>query len=170
LAANQIGDLTAFIGIFVTIGGFVLTLVRLSQSKRAAEAATKAANEARQSIAYVATISDFSAAIAILEEIKRFHRGGVLGPLPDRYSTLRKLLIGVSSSRNDLVGAEGLSEDQREIIQRALVNLSGAESAVERSMHNGTALDFPRLNRLLSKDLDQLETLLVHLKSLAGGR
>jgi len=72
----------------------------------------------------------FAAGIAIMEEIKRFHRARLQDGLPDRYTALRKILIAVRAGR---IGQTSLSEEQRSFIQTALVNLADAEHLVERN-------------------------------------
>jgi hypothetical protein len=163
LAVNQIADLLSLLGVV----GVLLTFIKVLKSTRAAEAAKLAAEAARSSVQYVTVLADFATGIAILEEIKRFHRSQVLEPLPDRYAALRKLLIAV---RTDRIGAQkpSLSEPQRTTIQGAISNLAKAEEAVERALASKTKPDFVRLNKGLSKDLDSLHEILVHLKSLAG--
>ena len=170
MATNQIGDVAALVGIVVSVSGFIITILKLIKSQRAAEAAATAANETRKSMEYVTALTDLASGIAIMEEIRRFHRAGVIQPLPDRYAELRKILIVARAWRGDLVGSSGLSVEQKATIQSALANLSKAEESVERSNAKQEPVDFVRLNKILSKDLDQLHEILVHLKSLAGGR
>jgi hypothetical protein len=167
MANNHIGDITGVLGIVISVGGFVITILQLIKSKRAAEAAREAATAARDSLGYVGTVADLSAGIAIMEEIKRFQRTGPHHPLPDRYAALRKILSAARAGRRT---ASNLSEDQKVFIQTALVNLAKAEEAVERKLASGGTVDFPKLNRILSRDVDQLQELLVHLQSLAGDR
>jgi hypothetical protein len=165
MAANQVGDVTGILGIVISLGGFVVTLVQLNKSKKAAEAAKQAANVARASIFHVGAVADLASGIAIMDEIKRFQRHGPHHPLPDRYAALRKILSAVRAGRPDL---PALREDQKSLIQTALVNLAKAEEIVEKALSKSQPVDFPRLNRALSKDVDQLQELLVQLQSSAG--
>lgn len=165
IEVNQIADLLALFG----VGGVVLTFIKVLQSKRAAEAAKDAAIQTRIGIEYVAVLSDFAAGIAILEEIKRFHRSQVMEPLPDRYAALRKILISARAVPRNHASEASLTEEQQTTLQGAIANLAKAEETVERAMADQQKPDFVRLNRSLSKDLDNLHAILVHLKSLAGG-
>jgi hypothetical protein len=166
---NHLGDVASIAGVLISIIGFLVTLIQLTRSRRAAEAAKIAAVTTRQSLAYIGAISDFASAIEILEEIKRYHRSGMIQPLPDRYMALRKILVTARAGHGDM---PGLTTDQLTIIQSALLNLSKAEELIDRTLSSKQpdAVDFPRLNRILSKDIDQLQIVLTHLKSLAGSR
>jgi len=168
MATNQINDTVAVVSILVTIGGFVVTILKLRKSQRAAEAAKDAAMRTQKNMEYVSAITDFAAAIEILDEIKRFHRNRVTQPLPDRYSALRKILNTARAGRGEL--GTGLTDAHKAIVQDALVNLAKAEEAVDRAVASNHAPDFVRLNRILTRDLDQLQEILVYLKSQAGGR
>src|SRR3954451_18288780 len=95
LADYRIGDLASIAGVAISIIGFIITVVNVRRSKSAAERAEAAANEARLLVRSYETVADFSAAIAIMDEIKRLHRTGQLDMLLDRYAALRKVLIGV---------------------------------------------------------------------------
>jgi hypothetical protein len=95
IAKNHLGDLASLAGVAISIVGFGATLWNVRRSKSAAERAEAAANEARRAMRTYQTVADFSAGIAIMEEIKRLHREGRIDPLLDRYAALRKALIGV---------------------------------------------------------------------------
>ena len=109
------------------------------------------------------TVSEFSAAIAIMEEIKRLHRVGQVDMLLDRYATLRKVLIGVRKL------SPSINEDMDVRIQSAITTLATMEDHVEKSRSEGSSPNFVRLNRLLSRDIDELHAVLVDMTD-AGGR
>lgn len=152
------------IGLSITIIGFTATLIGVFRSKKAAVLAKQAAIDARDSIRLLDTIVDFSAAIAILEEIKRFHRQNDAWPiLPDRYAAIRKHLIQLRSP------SVVLSEQQKAAIQNAFVNLVDIEKRVEKSLATKTPLNAARFNAIVSDDIDALLTVLTQLKSERGG-
>jgi hypothetical protein len=95
ITENHIGDLASLAGVIISFIGFVVTVWNVRRSKSAAERAEVAANEARRVIRFYETVSEFSAAIAIMEELKRLHRLGATDVLLDRYAALRKALITV---------------------------------------------------------------------------
>jgi hypothetical protein len=90
---NQIGDLAGITGIFISIIGFIATLVGVTKSKSAARSAEEAAKRTRESVRSLDAILDFSATISALEEIKRLQRQNAWTLLPERYAAARKLLI-----------------------------------------------------------------------------
>jgi len=79
----------------VTLIGFCLTLVGVWRSKSAAERAERAVIEVQQDIRRIDTVTELSAAISAMNEIKALQRKGAWEILPDRYAALRKALITV---------------------------------------------------------------------------
>jgi hypothetical protein len=106
------------------------------------------------------TISDFSGAIAIMEEIKRLHRVGRIESLLDRYGALRKALTGVRML------APSLTQAMDREIQAAITTLATMEDVLEQASSDGSSPDFPELNRLLSRDIDRLQVVLIEMTVL----
>lgn len=159
LQVNQIGDLTGLLGIIVSILGFFVTVWSVLKSKKAAVLAAEAATAAYNRIAEFESVFDFSAAIASLEEIKRLHRQKAWQILPDRYAALRKTLISLRAS------IPSLQDQEKSIIQNALVNLRDIEQRVERSLADGTSLSGVKFNYAISEDIDSLMSLLSSIKT-----
>jgi hypothetical protein len=157
----HIGDLASIAGVAISVVGFGVTLWNVSRSKSAAERAEAAANEARLLMRSYQTVADFSAAIAIMEEIKRLHRTGQLDVLLDRYAALRKILIGVRKL------APSVDEAMENQIQSAITTLATMEDLIEKCRSDGTSPNFVRLNRLLSRDIDALHSVLVDMTAIA---
>lgn len=166
---NHIGDVAGVLGILISVAGFAVTVLKLRKAQSAAEAARDAATNTRRSLAYAAVLADFASGVAIFEEIGRFHQSRIVEPLPDRYAALRKILI-VARASSDALEGQSLTDEQKTILQSALVNIASAQEVVNRAIAKEVAPDFPRLIRLFSKDLDGLYELLVHLKSLSWGK
>jgi hypothetical protein len=164
LTDYHIGDLASVAGVAISIVGFLVTVWNVRRSKSAAERAERAANDARRLIRDYETLSDFSAAIAIMEEIKRLHRIGQIEPLLDRYAALRKVLIEVRKM------SPSVNQTMDETIQSAITTLSAMETQVERSRAAGAIPDFVRLNRALSRDIDELHAVFVEMKLSDGSR
>jgi hypothetical protein len=147
-------------GFLIAIVGFAATLVGVQKSKNAAVAAQQAAQATRDSIRLFETIVDFSTAIAVLEDIKRSHREtGISTTLPERYATIRKLLIVLRTSHVKL------SDDQLAVIQNAVANLSSMEDHIEKALANKSALPVAKFNSLISRDIDRLVDVLTTLKT-----
>jgi hypothetical protein len=163
IADYRIGDLASIAGVAISILGFAITVWNVRRSKSAAERAENAANEARRMIRGYETLSDFSAAIAIMDEIKRLHRVGQIDAVLDRYATLRKVLIEVRKM------SPFVDRAMDQTIQNATTTLATMETLVERARAAGTRPDFVQLNQLLSRDIDELHAVLVEMK-LADGR
>jgi hypothetical protein len=154
--ASTWADVSGFV---IAIVGFAATLWNVRRSKNAAVNAQEAAEAARDSIRRFDTIVDFSTVIALLEEIKRAHReNGVSEVLPERYSAIRKQLIVLRTS------SLHLSDDQRAVIQNAIVNLSTMENHIEKALAAKTTFPIAKYNSLVSRDIDKLVDVLTYLK------
>jgi hypothetical protein len=134
----------------------------VKRSKSAAERAEAAADGARRAMRAYQTLSDFSAAIAIMEEIRRLHRLGQIDPLLDRYGALRKALIGVRELSPTLTG------NMQTQIQNAIATLATIENRAESARAEGNSHDFVELNRQLSRDIDRLHEILIDMMSATG--
>jgi len=106
------------------------------------------------------TVSALSEVIAIMDEVKRLHRMGQIDPLLDRYSALRKALIGVRRL------SPTLSESMDIQIQSAIATLVKIEDAVERVTAEGSSPDYVQLNRLLSRNIDGLYSVLIEMTAI----
>ena len=162
LTDYHVGDLASVAGVAISVVGFVITVWNVRRSKSAAERAEAAANEARLLMRSYQSVADFSAAIAIMEEIKRLHRTGQLDVLLDRYAALRKVLVGV---RQLSPSVDETTENQ---IQNAVTTLATMEDLVEKCRSEGSLPNFVRLNRLLSRNIDTLHAVLLDMTAVAG--
>lgn len=164
IKSNDLGDLSSIAGVLIAIVGFGFTLFGIFKAKGAAESARQASRETRDRLRLFENIVDFSAAIATLEEIQRLHRQhSALPIMPDRYATIRKLLIQLRGSGTPM------SDDQRSVIQNALANVAELERLVERALSDQTPLKANRLNLIVSGDIDGLLTVLAQLKNQTAG-
>lgn len=165
MTANHIGDLASIAGLLVSIVGFLATIIGVFRSRRAAEQATKAAREARDSIKLFDIVVDFTSVIALLDQIKRDHREQRWSTLPERYAEGRKSLIRLRSEN------EAFTDVQCRVIQSALTNLGRLERKVIEAQAKNLALDAVNFNSKLSVDVDRLYEVLVDLKRMkTGGR
>lgn len=156
---NQIGDLSSIAGVMITIFGFMATFWGILKSKNAATRAEEAANAAKESIRLFDFVVDFSAAIAILEEIKRAHRQGDLTILPDRYSSTKKLLISIMASKITL------TNDQMNVVQEATRQISRIEKQIEKMISENKGFDPAKFNNKITENLDSLIRVLAEIKS-----
>jgi hypothetical protein len=163
IAENHVGDLASLAGVAISVGGFIVTVWNVRRTRSAAERAEAAANEARRVVRGYETVSEFSAAIAIMEEVKRLHRAGQIDMLLERYAALRKVLIGVRKL------SPSIDDSMAMKIQNAIATLATMEDLVEKSRSEASPPNFVRLNRLLSRDIDDLHSVLVDMQ-VAGGK
>ncbi len=159
LSQYHLGDIASVLGLLVALVGFAVTVANVLKAKAAAKQAETAASEMKKALNRFDTVTDFGAAISILEEIRRLHRERAWAVMPDRYSALRKHLISIRGANPDL------SREHQIVIQGAIQALVSIEATVERSIakDNGEP-DVARLNRLMSKHVDGLHEVLVDLR------
>jgi cell fate (sporulation/competence/biofilm development) regulator YlbF (YheA/YmcA/DUF963 family) len=160
---HDIGSTAAIADFFISIIGFAITIYGVNKAKSAAEAAKRAARETQERVQKFDTIVDFSAAIAILEEIKRLHREQAWQTLLERYSAMRKLLVQIRHS------GIALTDEQNTVVQRSLTHLITLEDQVERAIATDVKLKVSKSNLLISEDVDGLVTVLTQLKNQPVG-
>jgi len=153
------GNVASIIGVFLTSIGFIITIWNVVRSRKAAEQAENAAREATRALVRFDTIEALSAAIAILEEIKRLHRVGAWTIVPDRYTSLRTLLSRILTA----------SPESTQRHKTAMMSLIGQLIEMEKSADRALAANTqPKnlavLNETLSKYGDELGTALVEIR------
>ncbi len=98
-----------------------------------------------------------------MEEIKRLHRAAAWEILPDRYSTLKRLLISIRSVN------VSMTDDQKSALQSAILNFSEIERKVERALALKTDLPkVDKLNTVVSLQLDKISEVLGTIKQEIG--
>jgi hypothetical protein len=147
-------------GNFVTILGFIVTILTLLRTKTAAVAAQQAAEDTKAQLSRVNTLGEFSSAIAIMDEIKRLHRAGAWELVPDRYSVLRRLLASVQTLNPDL------TIEQKTVLGSAIVQFRTMENKVEAARHARrlSDLNLARFNRVVAKQLDELDKVMLSIR------
>jgi hypothetical protein len=163
LTEYRAGDIASIVGVVISVVGFAITLIGVFKSRSAAARAEEAAKAATQSIRQFEAVVDFSTAISVLEEIRRSQRQQQWHSLPDRYATLRKVLISVRASNPNL------TEGQLLTIQSSLASLNAVEKAVEKALEGDTSPKAARLNAIISREIDGLVTVLAELKAATSG-
>ena len=147
-------------GNFTTILGFIVTILTLLRTKKAAVAARQAAEVTKAQLSRVNTITEFSSAIAIMDEIKRLHRARAWDLVPDRYSVLRRLLASIQTLNPDL------TDEQKTILGGAVVQFRTMEHQVEtaRATNRFTELNLARFNRIVTEQLDELDRVMLSIR------
>jgi hypothetical protein len=152
------------------IVGVVFGVWAWRRAGQARKAAQEAAQNVKQALARSSTLTDFAAAVAIMEEIKRLHRTTVQptsseqrarawGILPERYGALRQLLMRIRSMN------PSLSDAYQTSIQNAVTQFRVMEEVVEESlMPEGEPANPVRLNKIITDQIDQLSEILEGLK------
>jgi len=150
------GNIASIIGLVITLFGFGFTIRNVLKSKQLVL-------EVRKDIKRVNAVSELSAAISAMDEIKRLHRVDVWILLPDRYSALKKLLISIRSANPDL------SNDQKTILQNAIQHFTSIEDNIEKAIvTKQNPSNIAQLNKVVSKQIDNLLRVLVEIQNSIG--
>jgi hypothetical protein len=157
------GNIASVLGLFVSVFGFYYALIGLRESrdasvnaKNAAVRAEEAARSTRDRIYIAETIANCSAAISILDEIKRLQREASWTLLLERYSAVRRILQGIDPQ---------VSDSHRVILQGALTQLGDLETKIDKVVISGkTPPNITRLNEVVSRQSDKLYEVLMALK------
>jgi len=167
-----LGSIASLVGIV----GIPLALISIRQARNAArksEAEARASKEAslqaksevekfRGELRFISTIIDFEKALALMDDIKSFLRHSNFEPVPDRIAALIVLLNTIRSSME--VGDEAESK-----IQGSVLALRNIENAIHRS---AISQERPKgeinFNKIISKQIDILQPILIDLKSRIG--
>ena len=154
--ASVVANWTALI---LTLLGFGWTIWTAQKSRQAAEQAAQAARDALESIRKLDTIQGLAKAISIMEEIKRLHRHEAWNVLPDRYNTVRILLVELRSTNPKF------TDEQNEKIQKAVTQFAAMEATVEKMrLPDNKPPDVGRMNRFITQQMDSLVELLVEVR------
>lgn len=159
IADYRIGDLSSIFGLFISLVGFAFTIWGIMRTKKAAEAAKESALQVQNDLRKLDIIMEFSAAITMMDEIKRHHRGENWHILPDRYSAMRKKLITIKSTYNDL------TENQKKVLQSAINQFKSMETTVEKALGKKTSPNNrAKFNEIISNESDKLNEVLSEIK------
>ncbi|QQS36833.1 MAG: hypothetical protein IPM56_02415 [Ignavibacteriales bacterium] len=163
LEKYSLGDLASIFGLIITIIGFVITFIKVRQSKNAAELAQVISLKLREDLQRTDTVIEFSAAIISMDEIKRLHRQRAWEILPERYTSLRKSLISIKSSNDKL------SIEQMRKLQSAIQNLKSIEEQVDFAIiHKKEPDNVDKLNKIIALQADKLTEVLIEIRNKIG--
>ncbi len=163
---GAIADWSSVLGLLVSIVGFFVTIIGVRRSRSAAEQAREAADSARDELLRGNAMFSLATAINTMEEIKRLQREAAWRALPDRYSALRSALISIRA------GTPQMSPEDRGTLQGAIEQFRAIEKKIEKTLSpNGqTTLDVPKLNDIVSLQIEKISELLGTLRVSNNGR
>lgn len=161
IVKNNLGDLSSFLGLLIVIIGFFFTIKNVLKSKKASELAKKAAIETKKRIDKYDFITECSEAIGIMGEIKRLQKTESWQIISDRYSVLRRLLISLRNSTQNLKIEEKIK------LQDMVIHMRNAEDIID---YYNIKKDNPpkniiiNLNKVISIQLDKLHDIQASFK------
>lgn len=166
LGKYRVNEYSDFLGLVITIIGFAFTLRGLWRSRKTAEKALDIAEKVRDDLHKVDTVDALSRTIAAMEELKRMHRKSEFDSLPERYSSLRRTLIGIRSS------ATIFTQNDQALMQRIVSQLVGFEKNVEACIAKRELekINFLKMNQHISSAVDEVHVVLIRIKAEIGGK
>ena len=91
---DVIAGVASIVGVLVSIVGFIFTILQVGKVNTAARAAKEAAEDVRRNMIRLSTVTECSQALSIMDELRKLHRlDTTVQHLPERYSTLKRLLV-----------------------------------------------------------------------------
>jgi hypothetical protein len=167
---STIADWAGIIGIPFALIGLRLAFKEAQRAahaaraaKSASEAAVTAVQRFREDLTLINNVAEFTKALSMMDEMKRFMRHSAFVPLPDRLSETRKLLISIR------LNTPGLSEDEQAIFQNTILNFQGLEKRIDRYLLKEIELkDIAAINEQVSADIDALQEILSAIRSKIG--
>jgi len=145
------------VGLALTIVGFGVTLRNVIRSQRASEDAREAAQEAVVEVQKLKVVTDLSAALSELDEVRRLQRESNWASLPDRMSRVRKLLIGIRIRHPEL------SVEDKEAVRTAAIVFSEIELQLERHLRDGVAFNAHKMSGHVMNQIDNLSEIIAKI-------
>ena len=158
--ANLIVGVTA---LAVSLGGFAVAIWQIRKARSAAEAANRAATQARESLVHRLSIGDLARASSEIDRLKDLHRAQEWQRALDQYPRVRQTLVDVRTR------VEEDAPETATAFQRAIAQLAQMESVVERALPGPEpALTAATLNPRLVSIQGTLDSLRSKLEGAAG--
>lgn len=162
--ANHVGDWASVFGVLIAIVGFVITIRNVARSRKSADRAETAATKAAESIRHIDAVQNLSRAVSTIEEIQRLNRAKEWKVLLDRHLSFRSILIEVKGA------ASNLASNQKAIIQAGIVHSTRISNKIEVALSkNSDPENIPLMNRVLSKQMEKLQAILVEIRTNTDG-
>ncbi len=159
ILANHWDSWASVIGLIVAIIGFAITIINVYRSKKAAEQAEEAVTKIRDKILTFDKFGDINTAITILNEIKRLVREKKWDIIIEKIPPLKQTLVSIKGLTPEL------SKDHKRNILGVIQQLTILEQEIEKTISNKESVsDIPRINRILTKQIDRMTELLVEIQ------
>lgn len=156
-------DAASYIGLLLTVVGFAITIAAVRRAKSTSEEVKLEVLRVRNDIQRIDTVNDLSSAILMLDEIRTLQRECKWSLLPDRYSSLKKLLISIKNSYPDL------SSTHKSTLQNTLQHITDIDHKLELAIKSKSEpANIPKINKILSLQQDNVYEMLVELRNSIG--
>ncbi len=161
IVKHNVGDIASILGVLIAITGFLATIYNVIRSKNAALKAEAASRRVRESFFKYDAISECSEVISQIGEIKRLQRGKLWAILPDRYSSVNRLLFSLHSFDSEL------KKNHKIDLQSAIQQFANLEEMVDRYITKNKSLPpdmIVQINKIVNQQLDRLYGIQNYLK------
>ena len=159
----NLAEYSSIAGLLVAFAGFTITIKNIKKTNKLAKEANETGKKVRKDMQRLDTMSYFSTAISVMNEIKQLQRNEEWRLLLNRYAEIRNLLITIKKNSPDL------NEEQEISIQKAIQEFKNIEKYVEKSISNGTNPEKTyNINKKISDIIDDLKDILEKIRNKIG--
>ena len=160
---NHIFGWASIIGVFISLIGFIVLILKVIRMKSAAKNTQNAVIAVTKDIKRIDTVSDLTAALTEMDEIKTMHLRKEFNELPKQYSKLRKKLITIRKVYPNITNQESTE------IQKAILLFKQMENELivylyKNETPEGITTQYKRVNTLI----DDLHAMLISIKNQIG--
>jgi hypothetical protein len=160
---DEYANLANFVGLAVSVVGFLATIIGVYKSRNAATRAAEAAEAAKEALLRSESIAECGKAMSLIEEIRGYNRAEDFGKSLERLPQLRHKLVSLRA------GSKSLKEADLGAIDTAIEQLRGIESGMEK-WRGGKPLNWRKYNEVLGAHSEELLRMQIGLKHNIGNQ
>ena len=163
LVKYQIFGFSSIIGLIVALLGFYITIKNVVRTRKTAKKTQEIVREVTKDISRIETVSELSATLKSMDEIKNMFLKKDIRSLPERCNEMRKNLISIREAYR------GFTPEQSAVIQGAITYLNRMESGcILMKEKNEEPKNISLFNKNFNKCTDELHVVLINLKKQIG--
>lgn len=167
LDTYHVGQWSSFFGLIISFFGFAFTIVNVVRSRDAATRAEEAANRAIQAIKAIEVVDGLVEATTLLDEIARLNRAGQWTLVLDRHVAFRKIIA-------DLKAHESIEkQDRLAVLQSSFQHSLNMSNTIELFIEGrgiASTVSVAQMNKVLSKQAENLGAMMVEIRTAAGAK
>jgi len=154
---------SSLIGLLVAVVGFCITLINVLKTKKAAIRTQEIINKVMKDVSRIDTISELSATLNAMDEIKTKFQRKDFSRLPEGCNQMRTKLIFIREAYKDF------TPEQSAVIQGSITFLNRMESEfILIRENNEETINTALFSKNFNKHIDELHVVLINVKKQIG--